>query len=102
MPASFEEIEEDLPSPCPLTTNFERAILSIKEPIRALSKSIMEMGVSGGMDENLIAIAATIETFLNQLDYVLLHAYVGDTSIMHSEIRHPFKLSGVKKKEGAK
>jgi hypothetical protein len=91
-------IEEVVPALCPFTTNFEDAILEIKEPIRALAESILHMGVGGGKDEVLIPVAATIRNFLEQLDYVLRHAYVGDEPVMFSDIRHPFTIKAAKAK----
>jgi hypothetical protein len=95
----FEDLGEEVPAMVPLTTDFEDAILEIKEPVRALAESIMHMGVVGGKDEVLIPVAATIRNFLAQLDYVLQNAYVGEKSIMFSEIHHLFTVKALAKSQ---
>lgn len=93
MALSFDEIDERLPTHIPLNTDFEEAILWAQTPLITVMETLKVLGMAGEkVDNALVNIGHTIGLYLEQMDYILKHAFVGENSIFDATIKHPFEI----------
>ena len=99
MSVQFEELEERLPSHLPLSTKFEHAILSARQPLEVLASVLSNSDSSCWMEETPGSIGAVIRNFLEQLDYIHNYARLNGEPIIFAEIEHPFSFKKTRKGE---
>ena len=89
----LEGIEDHVPSLMPMNTDFETALITIKNPLKAISSVALE--ISGSDDRGLCAVGCVIIDFLEQLDFLIYNSYLDGKSILSADFKPPFILQPI-------